>query len=55
MDYPGKAYDIRFTKDVYGELKLEFSIDCVFTNTIGGESEKNYLVDYLFNEVKIKL
>lgn len=55
MDYPGKAYDIRFTQDVYGELKLEFSIDGIFTNTIGGAVEKNYLIDYLFSEVKIKL
>lgn len=55
MDYQGKAYDVRLTKDIYGELKLSFSIDGIFTSVLSQGLEKNYLIDYLFNEVKIKL
>ena len=53
MSYPGKAFNINFAQKVNGEKQLSFSLYDGFYNK--GEKEKNYLVDFLFNEVIIKL
>ena len=53
MSYPGKAFNINFAQKVNGEKQLTFSLYDGFYNK--GEKEKNYLVDFLFNEVIIKL
>lgn len=53
MSYPGKAFNINFAQKVNGEKQLSFSLYDGFYNK--GRKEKNYLVDFLFNEVIIKL
>lgn len=55
MEFEGKAYNINLTMDIYGEVSLNFSLDNYFYNSVTGEKEENYLVKYLFNEVKVKL
>lgn len=55
MEFEGRAYNINLTKDIYGEVQLNFSLDNYYYNMKTGEKEINYLAKYVFNEVKIKL
>lgn len=55
MEYIGKAYDIVFTRNVNGENTLAFSLVGNYTDSLTGNKVHNYLVDYVYNEVKIKL
>ena len=55
MEFEGRAYNISLTTDIYGEVKLGFSLDNYYYNTKTGEKEINYLAKYVFNEAKVKL
>lgn len=55
MTYQGAAYDINFGENTNGEKTLSFSLVGNFKDIITGQTVHNYLVDFLYNEAKIKL
>ena len=55
MEDQGRAFNIKFTQNVYGELKLSFSLYGTYIDTQTGEKVKNPLMNYCFNESKVKL
>lgn len=55
MDYSGAAYDIKFDENINGEKNLSFSLVGDYIDVTTGQKTHNYLVDFLYNEVKVKL
>ena len=55
MDYPGAAYDIKFDENINGEKNLSFSLVGDYIDVTTGQKTHNYLVDFLYNEAKVKL
>ena len=55
MQYEGRAYDIHYIPNIYGEKQLSFSLYGRFIDSQTSEWVDNYLTQYCFNEGKIKL
>lgn len=55
MLYNGRAYDIHLMRNIQGDSTLTFSLDGLISGKENGDLKENYLIKYLFNEVKIKL
>jgi hypothetical protein len=55
MDYSGAAYDIKFDENINGEKNLSFSLVGDYIDITTGKKTHNYLVDFLYNEAKVKL
>ena len=55
MEFDGKAYNPELKLNISGDVKFSFEIPTNYFDPITGQYEKNYLLDYLFNEAKIKL
>ena len=49
------AYDIHLMKNIQGDSTLTFSLDGIISEKEDGDLKENYLIKYLFNEVKVKL